>query len=449
MAFTANLTPRPPSLKVKGEQQKTSPLRSGEGAGVGLFTMENIYKAYLRCRKNKRRTINAMRFEQDSEENLVALHEELTGGTYKPGSSMAFMVEKPKRREIFAADFRDRVVHHILVGYLEPEWERRFIHDSYACRKEKGTHRGVERLRSFTRKVTANGTRQAYYLQLDIRGFFIALNRRILYERLAAHESDQTVLWLIRLILFNDPARNCRFRNTTRTDFEKLPPHKTLFKAQPDCGLPIGNLTSQFFANVYLDALDQFVKHGLKARYYLRYCDDIVLLSADKEQLEQWEKQIGEFLRDRLQLELNDRRKLRPVSDGIDFLGYVVRSDYLLVRRRVVGALRERLKQTEQAIFRTGMKNVFLWKHEIIEEMRQYLSSYLGHFSHASSRRLILSLRKRFIWLDEYFAWQGNRIAISSEPRFTGLKDYHDYEVCFNPGNHKILKIPVQTTEGG
>lgn len=368
-----------------------------------LFTMENIYKAYLRCRKNKRRTINAMRFEQDSEENLVALHEELTGGTYKPGSSMAFMVEKPKRREIFAADFRDRVVHHILVGYLEPEWERRFIHDSYACRKEKGTHRGVERLRSFTRKVTANGTRQAYYLQLDIRGFFITLNRRILYERLAAHESDPAVLGLIQVILFNEPALNCRFRNTTRTDFEKLPAHKTLFKARQDCGLPIGNLTSQFFANVYLDALDQFVKHGLKAKYYLRYCDDIVLLSADKEELEQWEKQIGEFLRDRLQLELNDRRKLRPVSDGIDFLGYVVRSDYLLVRRRVVGALRERLKQTEQAIFRTGMKTVFLWKHEIIEEMRQYLSSYLGHFSHASSRRLILSLRKRFIWLDEYF----------------------------------------------
>ncbi len=368
--------------------------------------MENIYRAYLRCRKNKRRTVNAMRFEQNMEENFVSLHEELTTGTYQPGSSMAFLVEKPKRREIFAADFRDRVVHHILVGHLEPEWERRFIHDSYACRKGKGTHKGVERLRSFTRKVTANGTRRAYYLQLDVRGFFINLNRSILYERLAVHESDPAVLRLIRVILFNEPALNCRFRNTTRADFEKLPPHKTLFKAQPDCGLPIGNLTSQFFANVYLDALDQFVKHGLKAKYYLRYCDDMVLLSADKDELEEWEKQIGEFLTDHLRLELNDRRKLRPVSDGIDFLGYVVRPDYLLVRRRVVGALRERLKQTEQMLPCMGMKTgcpVFTRKHEMIEEMRQYLSSYLAHFGHASSRRLILSLRKRFMWLDEYF----------------------------------------------
>ena len=120
-----------------------------------LFTTENIYRAYRRCRKNKRRTVNAMRFEQNMEENFVALHEELTTGTYRPGRSMAFLVEKPKRREIFAADFRDRVVHHILVSHLEPEWERRFIHDSYACRKEKGTHKGVERLRDFTRKVTA------------------------------------------------------------------------------------------------------------------------------------------------------------------------------------------------------------------------------------------------------------------------------------------------------
>jgi len=414
MAFTADLTPRPPSLKGKGEKSEYSPLRFGEGSGVGLFTMENIYRAYRRCRKNKRRTVNAMRFEQDMEENFVALHEELTGGIYRPGRSMAFLVEKPKRREIFAADFRDRVVHHILVSHLEPEWERRFIHDSYACRKEKGTHKGVERLRDFARKVTANGTRRAYYLQLDIRGFFITLNRRILYERLAAHESDPAVLRLIQVILFNEPALNCRFRDTTRADFEKLPPHKTLFKAQPDCGLPIGNLTSQFFANVYLDALDQFVKHQLKAKYYLRYCDDIVLLSANMEELEEWEKQIGEFLREHLRLELNDRRKLRPVSDGIDFLGYVVRPGYLLVRRRVVGAFREHANLTEQTLLSMGMKTdgrpIFPWKHELTDEMRQWLSSYISHFEKASSRRLILSLRSRFVWLDEYFVWQENRV---------------------------------------
>ena len=145
-----------------------------------LFTLEKLYDAYLVCRKGKRNTLNALKFEQNLEENLINLHDELTTGRYVPGKSVAFLVEKPKRREIFAANFRDRVVHHLLVGHLEPRWERHHDdqeHDSYACRKGKGTHKGVERLQSFTRKVTANGRRRAWYLQLDIRGFFISVNR--------------------------------------------------------------------------------------------------------------------------------------------------------------------------------------------------------------------------------------------------------------------------------
>ena len=145
--------------------------------------------------RHKRGTVNALRFEANLEENLVTLHEELSSGTYRPGRSVAFLVEKPKRREIFAADFRDRVVHHVLVGHLDPEWERRFIHDSYACRLGKGTHAGVERLRTFLRQATANGTRSAWYLQLDVQGYFITLNRDILFERIAAKEHDSAVLW--------------------------------------------------------------------------------------------------------------------------------------------------------------------------------------------------------------------------------------------------------------
>ena len=140
-----------------------------------LFTLENLYAAYLACRRGKRNTQNGLKFEQNLEENLIDLQEELISGRYQPGQSVAFLVEKPKRREIFAADFRDRVVHHLLVRHLEPRWERRFIYDSYACRKGKGTHKGVERLRSFTRQVTGNGRKRGWYLQLDIRGFFISV----------------------------------------------------------------------------------------------------------------------------------------------------------------------------------------------------------------------------------------------------------------------------------
>ena len=152
---------------------------------------------------------------------------------YRPDRFLAFMVEKPKRREFSAADFRDRVVHQLLVAHLERTWERRVIHDSFACRKGKGTHAGVERLRSFARKVKSNGTRSAWYLPIDVRGFFVTLNRRILWDRLAAVEHDPAVLWLLRLILFHEPTNNGQFRGARRAEFERLPGHVLMLREGP------------------------------------------------------------------------------------------------------------------------------------------------------------------------------------------------------------------------
>jgi hypothetical protein len=239
----------------------------------------------------------------------------------------------------------------------------------------------------------------------------LAFERDLEANLLALHEALERGTYIPRpslAFLVTKPKR--------RADFERLPPHKTLFKAPPGCGLPIGNLTSQFFANVYLDPLDQFVKHRLKARHYLRYCDDLVLLSADRAQLEDWERAIEAFLAERLHLQLNERRKLRPVSDGIDFLGYITRPDYLLVRRRVVGALRARLNDAEQTLRRLGMADeaegraVFPWPWPLLEQLRQWLSSYLSHLSKASSYRLLQGLRQRYPWLDEYVHWQGSKV---------------------------------------
>ncbi len=414
-----------------------------------LFSLKNIYRAYRQCRKRKRNTVNAMKFEQNLEENLVALRQELTSGTYQPGRSVAFLLQKPKRREIFAADFRDRVVHHVLVGYLEPGWERRFIYDSYACRKEKGTHKGVERLQSFTRKVTANGTRRAWYLQLDVRGFFIAINRNILYERLAAKETDPTVLWLTRTLLFYEPTENCIMRRVRRIDFECLPAHKTLFKANPNCGLPIGNLTSQFFANVYLDVLNQFVKHQLKVRYYLRYCDDFILLSVDKATLEKQVLQISQFLADKLHLTLNERQRLRPVSDGIDFLGYIVRPNYRLVRNRVVGACFERLMKAENVLIQQGLvigqetRSVYPWPWPTLQLVYQQLNSYLGHFRKASSHRLVEQLWQRFPWLAEYFRRDDWRVIYTFTPPRPALRLAEQrFQLCDRLPGH-ILMVQI------
>ncbi|NGZ07128.1 MAG: hypothetical protein G8237_12315 [Magnetococcales bacterium] len=322
---------------------------------------------------------------------------------------MAVLLEKPKRREIFAADFRDRIMHHILVAELAPKWERRFIADSYACRKGKGTHRGVKRLQQFTRQVTENQSRTSRYLQLDVRGFFISINRHFLFERLAARVHDAEILWLLRLFIFYDPVQDCQFRSATKEEFLQLPARKTLFKAEPDCGLPIGNLTSQFFANVYLDALDQFVKHKLKVRHYVRYCDDFVLLSQSREELIGWYFAIHAFLNNRLRLQLNGKSRLQPIGNGIDFLGYIVRPWYLLVRRRVATALHERLSQASAQLVRQGLttdtngRKVYPYPWDLLTRIRAWLTSYHGHFHYALGAQPWQNQLARHIWLAEYF----------------------------------------------
>lgn len=369
-----------------------------------LFSFENIYRQYLLCRRNKRNTLNALRFEAQQEKNLLELREALETRTYSPSRSVCFMATRPKLREIFAADFRDRIVHHILVDYLERIWEPVFIYDSYACRKGKGIHHGVLRLQEFIRKVTMNGTVPACYIQLDIRNYFMTIDKDILFSLIARKVKDEDALWLSRVLIFHDCTENYLLRGDP-SSLRKIPPHKTLFHAPKNRGLPIGNLNSQFFANVYLNGLDQFVKHELKCRYYLRYCDDCVLLSRDREELLRWRDQIEIYLRETLKLELNEKRqRLQPVSNGIDFLGYIVRRDYLLVRRRVVNNLRARLKEYQSLLVKEGRWfRRYSFDESMLDRLAATLSSYLGHFKLADTYNLCISLWMSFPFLSQYF----------------------------------------------
>ena len=215
-----------------------------------LFSLANIQRQYIACRRNKRNTVNALRFEARQELNLLALRDALAERSYEPGRSVCFFVKRPKLREVFAADFRDRVVHHVLVSYLERIWEPVFIHDSYACRKGKGVHAAVARLQQFMRQATANGTRPAYYLQLDIRNYFMSIDKQRLFAMLAARlrpqrEEDLEARWLAEKLVFHDCTRAPVLKGDPRL-LGKLPPHKTLFRTPQGKGLPIGNLNSQF-----------------------------------------------------------------------------------------------------------------------------------------------------------------------------------------------------------
>ena len=219
--------------------------------GDGQIALEDVFSAYYECRKNKRRTINALAFEADFEENLIQLWREINDRSYQPGKSIAFVVTEPVKREVFAADFRDRIVHHLIIRKLNDLFEAQFIDDSYSCREGKGSLYGVKRIAEFIRICSDNYAKDCYILKMDIQSFFMSIDKKILFQKLREfvlanyHEIDKPlVVELIYKIIFNNPEENCHIKGR-RKDWSGLPKSKSLFTVEKGKGLPIGNLTSQ------------------------------------------------------------------------------------------------------------------------------------------------------------------------------------------------------------
>ena len=300
---------------------------------------------------------------------------------------------------------------------LEPVWESVFIHDSFASRKGKGTHAAVDRLKAFIPKVTRNHTVKAWYAHLDIRSFFASIDHGRLIEHLARRAPSPTIQWLCERIVRRDIASDAILRGPKGL-FDRVPPGKSLLRAPVGKSLPIGNHTSQFFANVYLNDLDQFVKHELRARYYIRYVDYLVLLSTRREELVAWKEAIARFLQEDLLLELNERRsRIAPLSSGVDFLGYIVHPHHALVRRRVVRNLTARLSRLEKALTEErGGYSWVLYRPGASEYLLAMVASYRAHFLRADTARLRSSIGERFPWLSEALGgprgkpfWTGRR----------------------------------------
>jgi len=383
-----------------------------------MFDFPALYQAYIACRRGKRASHNTQRYEVSLLDHLVNTSEALQSRRWSPARSVSFVCTRPKAREIHAADFADRVVHHLLVPKLEALYEPLFVHDSYSNRKNKGTHAAVERLQGFMRKVSRNGNHRAFFLQLDIRNFFNRIDRRILLRMLEVRlekalnqgkvdsREYEDMRWLCSVLL-KDNSADGAVRRGSPASFEAVPAYKKLANAPGGCGIAIGNLTSQFFANVYLNELDQFIKHNLKCSYYLRYVDDFVLIHESDKKLLVWRDQIQSFLSDQLGLELKALNLPVAVSSGCDFLGYVTRPDYRLVRRRVIHHCMETLTQIEKKVMRRQSGGIaMILKGEDRERLRSSLCSYFGHFLHASSFRLEQSLFTRFAWLNTIFELQ-------------------------------------------
>jgi len=288
-----------------------------------IISLKNLILAWKKARKGKTKKDYVINFEENLPYNLKLLHDELKNQTYIPRPLKKFILRDPKTREISKSIFRDRIIHHALCNIIEPIFDKRFIYDSCANRKGKGTLLALERFEKFQRKVTDNLSKEAYCLKADIRHYFKEIDRTVLLEIINKMIKCKETISLIKLILNN---------------FEKSK------------GMPLGNLTSQFFANVYLNELDQFVKHKLNSRYYIRYVDDFVLLHKSKQQLILWKENINLFLREKLKLEIHpDKSKILSLSNGADFVGFKFFYGFKSIRKRNVRSFKRKLKVLETA----------------------------------------------------------------------------------------------------
>lgn len=374
--------------------------------------LADLYAAYYDCRKSKRQTINALKFEIDYEANLIKLWRELTIGTYSPERSVTFIVDKPVKREIFAATFSDRIVHHLIINQLNPLFEKWFIYDSYACRDNKGALLGIQRINCFIRKCSQNYTQNCYALKLDIQAFFMHINKDILWGNLqkfivirySGHDKE-LLLELCYKVIFNNPTRNVIIKGR-KSDWQGLPKDKSLFYSSPHCGLPIGNLTSQVFANFYMTKLDHFIKHNLGIRYYGRYVDDMVLIHQSEAYLSNLIAVIRDFLSKELGLTLHpDKILLCHYIQGIPFLGA------LIMPGRIYSG--QRLKGNFYAAITAQNRLIRNHRPPSQEEQAAFLSSmnsYLGLLRHYNSYRL----RKNMVYKN-LSPWWWNYVSLNAD----------------------------------
>ena len=288
------------------------------------ITVAQVFEAYYDCRRRKRNTASARAFEVNLEANMIALFEELRAGTWVPAPASMFVVRHPKPREVWAADFRDRIVHHLVHRAIGPIFERAFIHDSCACIKGRGTLYAADRLDGHLRSATENWSKPAFYLKADIANFFGSIRQDSLFKMLERRIHDLTMLDLCRKLVFQDVRQDAIVRSTPK-ELALVSPHKSLLRAAPGVGLPIGNLSSQFFANVYLDGLDQMIKRRLGMRHYVRYVDDMVIVHESPTVLLAAANAIRVHLAE-IGMTLAERKTfVAPVEKGIDFVGSIIR----------------------------------------------------------------------------------------------------------------------------
>jgi len=308
-----------------------------------IISLDNFLIAWKEFLPGKRKKSDVVAFSARLMDNIIILHHGLVNHTYNHSSYQAFRINDPKPRQIHKSSVRDRLLHHAIHRILYPFFDRTFVSDSFSCRIGKGTHKALNRFRKFGCEVSRNNTRTCWILKCDIRKFFENIDHEILLAVLKEYIPDRKIIWLMEKVIFS-------------------------FSSAPDRGLPLGNLTSQLFVNIYMNKFDQFIKHKLKAKYYIRYADDFVVFSDDKSWLEELLPKIGDFLSEQLKLNIHpDKVFIKTLASGVDFLGWVHFPDHRVLRTT-----------TKRRMFKRAEENP---KQEVI-------NSYRGLLSHGNAYKL-------------------------------------------------------------
>ena len=338
-----------------------------------ICSFGNLLLAAKKAAKGKRLKENVARYFVDFEKNILRLQRELLTHSYHPGGYRHFTVYESKKRLISAAPFKDRVVHHALCNIIEPLFERSFIFDSYACRKGKGTHRAVERFSHFAKK-------NQYVFKCDIRKYFPSIDHQILLRMFERKIKDDNTLALINTIIDSIDLIDGDTVYFENDDF--------FAPIERRRGLPIGNQTSQFFANVYLDGFDHFIKEKLHCKYYIRYVDDFVVFGNDKTHLHTIQEQVKHYL-STLRLKIHPHKsQIFPVEQGTDFLGYRIFPSYRLIRKSNVKRFRRKLRRFQKDYASGRMQFI---------EINQRIQSWVGHAIWADSYNLRRELFSNFV----------------------------------------------------
>ena len=368
--------------------------------------LENLYAAYFEARKNKRNTAEQLKFEANYEHYLHELYEQIISKTYKVKPCKAFVIEKPVYREVFAPQFIDRVVHHFIVLYINPQVEQVLIEDCYSCRKNKGTLYGIERAKKKMRSVTQNYAKEAYILKLDISGYFMNMNTTILYnqiqklqlvENTACSSFEKEVLhYLINEVIFTNPIHQCQI-NGNKELWKFIPNTKSLFHSPHGCGLPIGNLTSQIFGNIYLNDFDHWVKTDLGIKYYGRYVDDMYFMHNDKDFLKQCILKVQEKMQTYGMLIHPKKIYLQHYTKGLEFLGRYIKPYRSYISNRTKNNFVKLIEKINKTIV---LEPKELTENGVLHYFLCRINSYWGLFIKANSysflKKAMLKLHTSF-----------------------------------------------------